>query len=108
MAQQKHLVPAQRRPESAHAPFCTNHDEGMDACTAADIAIPGPAPYGLTADPYVGLMSTPDDGARILVYCGDEPLAVDDAERFAYAILCQVARGRGLTPAPGTLAAVAR
>ncbi|MFI7468650.1 hypothetical protein [Nonomuraea sp. NPDC049646] len=85
-------VPAQRQ---TCQPWCVDHTD--DLCNAADIPIPGEVPGGGSIDPYVGLMSIPEDGPRIIVYCErDEHLTLDEAEEFAHALLAQVARARSL------------
>jgi hypothetical protein len=99
-------IPRQRQPEKSCQPWCTNHDDEGGFCYAANIAIPGGVPSGGSVGPHVGLGQGPEDEPRIDIYQTGEPVTVDDAERIALAILVQVARGRGLTPAPETLAAV--
>jgi hypothetical protein len=99
-------IPQQRQPEPQHQPWCTNHDDEGDFCYAANIAIPGGIPSGGSAGPHIGLGKGPEDEPHIDIYQTGEPVTLDDAERIALAILVQVARGRGLAPAPETLAAV--
>ncbi|MEV1168742.1 hypothetical protein [Nonomuraea sp. NPDC049784] len=66
---------------------------GDDLCNATAIPIPGST---TGCGPYVGMVSEPEHGPRIIVYRdGDEPLSPDDAEAFAQALLAQVTRAHG-------------
>ncbi|WP_433519014.1 hypothetical protein ACQP2T_27955 [Nonomuraea sp. CA-143628] len=102
MAQRPSLVPLQRLPEQEHTSWCVNHIPGENAgdfgtCMANDLTVD---------DAFVGLNSNADAGIRIDLGFTGTGTSVDDAERIALAILCQVARARGLTPPADVFAAV--
>lgn len=97
-------IPGQRRAEPQHQPWCVNHIAGLnsdDPCEG-DTLDAGGAWVGLNANP------ARDGGPRIDWGSSDllNGASVDDAERFATAILIQVARVRGLKVPAHALAAV--
>jgi hypothetical protein len=94
-------IPTQRQPAPAHKLWCTNHIPGEDAsdpgtCMTNDLDA-GPGWAGLSAN---------EAGIRIDFGITGDGSNPDEAERFALAILCQVARARGVDLPPSALSAV--
>jgi hypothetical protein len=99
-------IPAQRKHEPRHQMWCSNHSPGA---TAGDFGTCQGDTLNV-GDAWVGIADAPalDGGVRIDFGGGNilDGTTVDDAERFALAILCQVACARGADLPPSALAMV--
>lgn len=96
-------IPVQRPRGPEHQSWCVNHipdDQGPGTCMSADLVLPGQV---------VALVYHPDRGVLMNVVNGDriEDVTLDEIEQRALAMLTLALTGRGVTPPPTALAALA-